>query len=195
MSDFLKPNVKTLALKWMVQAVKILALYLRGSLFEYWPGYRLCWLKLYFSSFIQGIIWGEESGLLRCDVKSEMTICGRHRCENLRMSQKLWHYLTEATAASHYCVAPWLVPSALVGICSEQILRALLTQIINVVQPNHGWLLCKNYNVFGNVWLLVYKRMKFAYSVTRSFFVHSYAVYVLKQMRPSNIPIRTAHIS
>jgi len=62
MSDLLKPNIKSLAPKWMVQAVKLLALYLRGSWLESWPGYGLC-----SSLFIQGLIWGEESGLLICD--------------------------------------------------------------------------------------------------------------------------------
>jgi len=164
-SDFLKPSIKSLAPKWMVQAVKLLPLYLRGTWFESRPGYQFYWLKSRFLSFIQGLIWGEESSLLRCDT---LGMTSNPRCYEsvadtaLRTSEcrRFVTYLRETTAASFHRFASWRVPSALVDKRSKLIWTALLRHIITDTQPGVGRLLCKNHNVFGNVWLLMYRVIK-----------------------------------
>jgi hypothetical protein len=62
MSDFLKPNIKSVAPKWMVQAVKFLALYLRVSWFESLPGLPVVLTEIAFFLIYSGVNLGRGIG-------------------------------------------------------------------------------------------------------------------------------------
>jgi len=190
MSDFLKPNIKSLAPKWMVQAVKLLALYLRGSCFESWPGYQLC-----SSLFIQGLIWGEELGLLRCDTL-DVTSSPRwyESVEDTSVRTSECRKSCDVTSERQrpllsFELPSWRVSSALVGKCSELIRTALLRKIINDLEPNVGWLLCKNHNVFGSVWLIVFKCMK-CHVVCNTILLRSVARSVYSETSVATLPFQ-----